>query len=272
MELDDWLNEINNFRITGQDLETLVNKEAYRINACGADVQIEMLVHMLGDDSNTYGHGLGTPATQRWTALLAAMFGATEANYGINASTLSHCPTLGNGGGANSNAEWQYIPPVVSGAAMPLTTVGTVGFLYQALLDSGAIYTFALGLNDASYSGNLTAYIASLTQSMTQLQSAGIPMQQLLVAGIPYCSATGGSTPLGYYTPTLAKLWNAAIQVVAAQFGAIYLDVYTPTSAGGGLQGDGVHWSQACHLAVATAAYNAICGSRIGTVSNYVPN
>ena len=49
MELDDWLNEINNFRITGQDLETLVNKEAYRINACGADVQIEMLVHMLGE-------------------------------------------------------------------------------------------------------------------------------------------------------------------------------------------------------------------------------
>lgn len=225
--------------------------------------------HLSIGDSISNGNGLGTPATQCWPALFSAMLGLTLTNYAQSGTSLSVCPFLGNTSTVNTFPSWVFTP-TTNGS---YSAVYTNHMLIPMASGGGSMLSLALGINDISYSGNLANYIAALTQTLTQIQQLGWPLQNLLLPSLTYATNPGGSVTNGYYTPALAVTWNAAIAQVAAEFGCIYVDMYSPINASNAatyLQADGLHPNASGHQLLAQQAYNAYAASRQNTVINYV--
>lgn len=222
-------------------------------------------------DSIIRGNSTSNYLTKRWTQLLANQLGLTLTNYGMDGSTMSICPTLGNGGTANTYNCFEY-DPTTNGTS---PTSSQKGFLALPLQNSGALVCIGLGINDLSYSGNLTNYIKIYTQTLTQLKQAGFNMSNVLIAGITYASNSGGSAPAnGYYTSALCQIWNSALANLAAQFDCIFVDMFSLWNSSNSntyLNADGIHPNDAGHALMANQALAAYNAARNSTIALYVP-
>ena len=221
-------------------------------------------------DSIIRGNTLPSYTTQRWTYLLAQALGLNLANFGMDGSTMSVCPLLGNTGTPNIYNCFEYDP--TSDGSSP--TQNKKGYLGLVLQNSGALVVLGLGMNDLSYSGNMANFITSYTQTLTQLQKAGFSMANVLIAGITYSPASGGSLPSnGYYTPALAQIWNGALSNLAAEFGCIYVDMYSLWNSSNWatyLNSDQIHPNSAGHIAMFKQALATYQAAPVNVVSSYV--
>ncbi len=221
-------------------------------------------------DSIIRGNTLSSYTTQRWTYLLANMLGLVMSNYGMDGFTMSVCPTIGNNGATNTYGAF-VLNPASSSNISP--EANKTGYLAMPLQGAGGLVVIGLGMNDLSYSGNLSNFISAYQQTITQLQSAGF--NNILIAGITYASANGGSAPNGgYYNPALCQQWNAALQNLAYDNNCIYVDMFdlwNASNASTYLYIDGIHPNSTGHQLMAQQAYNAICTARMPIVAQYVP-
>ena len=201
-------------------------------------------------DSITIGNGV--TSVQRWTYLVAQALGLTEYNKGISSTTMSLCPTIGDGGVANVNAKWS---PTVSSVNSGVTN----GLIYSQLQYPGSLYTIALGINDCAYSGNLSQFSTDYTSYLTHLKYAGIPMSSVVLVAITY--GTESLSPgVSQLNENSRLSFNGVISALATTFGCIFADVSSlwNVSNVGTYTGDGLHPNIAGHQLMASTILNSI--------------
>ena len=112
------------------------------------------------------------------------------------------------------------------------------------------LVTISYGINDLHAGTSLEEFITTYRGYLTEV-TEGCPNAVIIVCGL---SAKGGDADSG----TL-KIWNAAIQSLAEEFGLIYNDSYQDTRGVEWLLSDGLHPTNAGYRVMANAAFRTLC-------------
>lgn len=179
-------------------------------------------------DSNT--QGVGVTATDRWTAKLAALMGATEVNQGIGGYTMSD--------NDDGNASGRYI-----------ATEKT-----RRSVNGGVYLTVQLGTNDDRRAVSLANFKEDYEAWLNiQLDMGWLPGNVVLIAPV------AATDPLS--NATRQQQMRDVIKQLASKYRCLYVDAWALTNGNPAhFQGDSLHLSVAGHTALAGAVQSAICG------------
>lgn len=175
-------------------------------------------------DSNTVGFGLGTPAVQRFGAILAGYLGFTEDNQGLSSTSMSN----NDDGGAA--ARW------------------VSDFKISASLARRPHRMVCMfGTNDDRYRVSTANFLEDYDTWLRWQIAGGIDAAQILLLSQP---AT--TDALSRYS--VQREFSLGVQSLAAAYGCGFFDVHALTTGQPSyLQGDSLHLSVAGHAAVAPA-------------------
>lgn len=206
------------------------------------------------------GYGLTTPATQRWSAVLAAMLGMAEDNQGVNSETIATTP------GANT--------------VVPAPGYARLGTAWADRTPEVAVLMH--GLNDVKHDGNLDPggglgyslerFKARVRQAIWMMQ-ANCPGALIVVAGITW-GTTAQWTNLAEFahgSEAIALAWEDAIGAVCreptvAADNLLFVPLFRQMKAAAGdslNQSDGTHPSEDGARFIANQIYRRIAAWRM---------
>lgn len=182
-------------------------------------------------DSITYGFGLGSPTTSRYSKLLSTALGLTEDNQGSNGSAMSPA------GGAV--ASWLIDYKILRSAGRAPT-----------------LLIVALGTNDDQTDVPVTTFEADYRTWMGYQFAAGIDPGQIVMIA-PFAATNAAAT-----LSVLAAMRDV-VKKLAIEFGAIFVDGYALTLGQSSyFQADNLHLNEAGHSALTTEILRVLATSK----------
>lgn len=187
-------------------------------------------------DSIAIGSTLGSPTTQRYTALLAALLGMTEDNQSTSGWAMSHVATV-NGANGDWNTQRAY---TLSTRAASLNIV-------------------ALGTNDVLFNTPVATFAKDCETYLLNQFATGIDPSQMILLDLPASPSLD---------KTRSAALNAAIQGLAAKYGCLLVRASVATTPGvtGTNFTDGLHPNVLGHQQIFNAIVAAISASKYGGV------
>jgi len=177
-------------------------------------------------DSNTVGFGLGSPTTERWSALLAGSLGLTDDNRAVSGTCMSDNPT--------------NVPIVSAGNWVTSRKID------QTIYRAGLLLAVCLGTNDDRCGVPIADYAADYETWLNYQLTAGTSTDQILLLSQPYTTDAAS-------TPSRQEAQVAAVAGLAKKYNIGYFDLYNAsksTFVAADFQADYVHFSAAGHAKI----------------------